>query len=90
MGNSAGRRRALLLALFGVPLVVVTLFVISLSAVTPFAAGAGIGTSPHNAQDEVAALIARIEAPQVPNRQGLDSMTLEEVMQRFRVPGASV
>jgi CubicO group peptidase (beta-lactamase class C family) len=37
-----------------------------------------------------AALIARIEAPQTPNRQGLDALTLDQVMQRFRVPGVSV
>lgn len=40
--------------------------------------------------NDAATLIARIEAPQVPNRQGLDALTLAEVMQRFRVPGASV
>ncbi|MGE0362002.1 MAG: serine hydrolase domain-containing protein [Vicinamibacterales bacterium] len=39
---------------------------------------------------DAAPLIARIEAPQVPNRQGLDGLTLEQVMQRFRVPGVSV
>ena len=37
-----------------------------------------------------AAMIARIESPQMPNRQGLDALTLSEVMRRFRVPGASV
>jgi CubicO group peptidase (beta-lactamase class C family) len=37
-----------------------------------------------------AALIARIEAPQIPNRQGLDGLTLDQVMRRFRVPGVSV
>lgn len=39
---------------------------------------------------DAAAMIARIEAPQVPDRQGLDAMTLEQVMRRFRVPGVSV
>lgn len=39
---------------------------------------------------DAAALIARIEAPQVPDRQGLDALTLEQVMRRFRVPGVSV
>ena len=34
-----------------------------------------------------AAMIARIESPQTPNRQGLDALTLAEVMRRFRVPG---
>ena len=42
------------------------------------------------AQADSAAMIARIEAAQVPNRQGLDAMTLAEVMQKFRVPGVSV
>lgn len=39
---------------------------------------------------DAAAMIARIEAPQVPDRQGLDALTLEQVMQRFHVPGVSV
>ena len=37
-----------------------------------------------------ASIIARIEAPQTPNRQGFDALTLQEVMQRFRVPGVSI
>ena len=37
-----------------------------------------------------AAMIARVEAPQSPDRQGLDALTLAEVMRRFRVPGVSV
>lgn|SRR5574341_194204 len=43
-----------------------------------------------NAQEDPAALIARVEAAQTPNRQGLDALTLHEVMQRFRVPGVSI
>jgi CubicO group peptidase (beta-lactamase class C family) len=39
---------------------------------------------------DVASLVARIEGPQTPNRQGLDALTLAEVMRRFRVPGVSV
>ena len=39
---------------------------------------------------DAAAMIARIEAPQLPDRQGLDAFTLEQVMRRFRVPGVSV
>jgi CubicO group peptidase (beta-lactamase class C family) len=39
---------------------------------------------------DAAAMIARVESPQTPNRQGLDGLTLEEVMRRFRVPGVSV
>jgi len=42
------------------------------------------------AQGEAAAIIARIEARQSPDRQGFDSLTLSEVMQRVRVPGLSV
>lgn len=44
-----------------------------------------------SAQDgDAAGLIARIEAPQSPNRQGYDALTLPELMQRFRVPGVSI
>jgi CubicO group peptidase (beta-lactamase class C family) len=42
------------------------------------------------AQGEAAAFIARIEAAQVPDRQGFDSLTLPQVMQRLRVPGVSI
>ena len=37
-----------------------------------------------------AAMMARIEAAQSPNRNGLDPLTLQQVMERFRVPGVSV
>src|ERR1043165_6296311 len=37
-----------------------------------------------------ASIIARIEASQTPNRQGFDALTLQELMQRFRVPGVSI
>ncbi len=40
--------------------------------------------------DDVALLIARIEAPQSPRQRELDSLSLAEVMERFRVPGVSV
>ena len=46
--------------------------------------------SPVQAQDSVAALIARIEGPQTPYHQGLDGYTLEQVMERFHVPGISI
>jgi CubicO group peptidase (beta-lactamase class C family) len=42
------------------------------------------------AQDDAAPYIARIEAAQSPNRQGLDPFTLSQLMQRFKVPGVSV
>lgn len=41
------------------------------------------------AQDS-SAIIARIEAPQTPDRQGLDGYTLTELMRRFHVPGVSI
>jgi CubicO group peptidase (beta-lactamase class C family) len=49
-------------------------------------------TSPFIAADDStpAAMRARIEAPQSPNRQGLDPLTLQQVMERFHVPGVSV
>jgi CubicO group peptidase (beta-lactamase class C family) len=45
---------------------------------------------PGAASDDPAALIARIEGRQVPNREGFDPFTLEELMKKFRVPGVSV
>jgi CubicO group peptidase (beta-lactamase class C family) len=53
---------------------------------TLVALGAG---APAFAQESSAA-IARIEGRQSPSRQGLDSFTLQEVMQKYRVPGVSV
>jgi CubicO group peptidase (beta-lactamase class C family) len=41
-------------------------------------------------QDGRDALIARIEARQSPNRQGLDPYTIEELMKKFRITGLSV
>jgi CubicO group peptidase (beta-lactamase class C family) len=37
-----------------------------------------------------AAMMARIEAPQSADRQGLDRLTLQQVMEQFHVPGVSV
>jgi CubicO group peptidase (beta-lactamase class C family) len=48
------------------------------------------GVVPAHAQDDTAALIARIEGPQSPNRQGFDSLSIEQLMQRFKVPGVSI
>ena len=66
-----------------IPMTVGALFV--------FAALSLTGTS-HDAalQDGSAPLIARIEARQSPNRQGLDPYTLQELMQKFRITGVSV
>lgn len=62
-----------------------------LSGCARLLAGAGLlVASPVHAQDDPAAFIARIEAPQSPNRQGFDSLTIEQLMQRLRVPGVSI
>ena len=37
-----------------------------------------------------AAMMARIESAQSPDRQGLDRLTLQQVMGQFHVPGVSV
>jgi CubicO group peptidase (beta-lactamase class C family) len=37
-----------------------------------------------------AAMMARIESAQAPNRQGLDPFTLQQLLERFHVPGVSV
>ena len=43
------------------------------------------------AQDgDPASYIARIEGRQSPNRQGWDPYTLQELMERFRIPGVSI
>jgi len=42
------------------------------------------------AQDSSSELIARIEGRQSPNRQGRNPFTLQEVMQKYRVPGVGV
>ncbi len=41
-------------------------------------------------QASVAELMARIEGPQAPNRQGYDPLTIEEIMKKTQVPGVSV
>ena len=51
---------------------------------------AGVSATRPAAQTEQAALIARIEAPQVPDRQGFDGLTLTQVMARLNVPGVSI
>ncbi len=58
------------------------LAVICVLAAAPVFSGAD-ETSP-------AAMMSRIESAQTPNRQGLDSLTLEQVMDRFHVPRVSV
>ena len=41
-------------------------------------------------RDQSAGSLARIEQPQSPSRQGLDPLTLEELMNKYGVPGVSV
>jgi CubicO group peptidase (beta-lactamase class C family) len=50
------------------------------------------GTSAFFAADDTspAAMMARIEGAQSPDRQGLDRLTLQQVMEQFHVPGVSV
>ena len=50
----------------------------------------GEGRTGVGAQDSSSAMIARIEGQQSPNRQGHDGFTLQELMQKYRVPGVSV
>lgn len=42
------------------------------------------------AQISVEGAMARVEAAQIPNRQGLDSLILQEVMDKYHVPGLSI
>ena len=51
---------------------------------------ASLSMIPARAQDDAPALIARIESAQSPNRQGLDSFNLPELMRRLHVPGLSI
>ncbi len=44
----------------------------------------------NEADDSPAAMMARIEGPQSPNRQGHDPFTLTQIMEKYRVPGVSV
>lgn len=49
------------------------------------------GPAAHVREDtSPAAMMARIEGAQIPDRQGFDGFTLEEIMERTRVPGVSV
>lgn len=51
---------------------------------------AGLAPVRPAAQSDAEAMIGRIESAQVPDRQGVDALTLVQVMQRLRVPGVSV
>jgi CubicO group peptidase (beta-lactamase class C family) len=51
---------------------------------------AGVAVTGAAAQDAPSGYIAKIENPQIPDRQGFDSFTVEGLMRRFRVPGMSI
>lgn len=58
--------------------------------VTALAASAiAIPSGPANAE-RITDQIARIEAPQSPNRQGADSLTIPQLLEQFKVPGVSI
>lgn len=57
--------------------------------VTLACAGLLLTTAPL-AQDDATAPFARIEGSQTPNRQGWDPYTLQQLMERFNVPGVSI
>ena len=48
------------------------------------------GAAPLVGQEPTAHFIAAIESAQVPDRQGLDGFTLEELMYELGVPGLSI
>lgn len=69
---------------YAVTLVAVALLAVVLSSDSPGpAAFAAEDTSP-------AAMMSRIEGRQVPDRQGFDGFTLQQLMEKMRVPGVSV
>lgn len=67
-----------------------TRLIAGLTAFTLWTAASDAASAQTDASGDVASLIARIEGPQSPNRQGYDALTLPELMQRFRVPGVSI
>jgi CubicO group peptidase (beta-lactamase class C family) len=61
------------------------------SALLIVACAAAIAPVFHAAEDlSPAAMMARIEGPQSPDRQGLDALTLAQVLERAHVPGVSI
>jgi len=46
--------------------------------------------APTAEETSVAAMMARIEGAQLPDRQGFDNLTLAQLMERFRVPGVGI
>src|SRR5215475_3418963 len=64
--------------------------VVALSVALQSTQNTGSRPEAKSSTDDVAQLIERIEAPQVPNRQGLDGLTLPELMKQFHTPGVSI
>ena len=51
---------------------------------------AGVLPTRAHGEDSGSAMAAQIEGRQSPNRRDLDSLTLQDIMQKYRVPGVSV
>ena len=61
-----------------------------ISATRDLPNGVAAGHVDAAADDSPAAMIAKIEAAQSPNRQGHDPFTLKQIMEKYRVPGVSI
>jgi CubicO group peptidase (beta-lactamase class C family) len=68
---------------YAITLVAVVLFAAAVSSEPAGPSSVAEDTSP-------AAMMTRIEGRQVPDRQGFDGLTLEQLMEKTRVPGVSV
>jgi CubicO group peptidase (beta-lactamase class C family) len=68
----------------------VLLCIAALARTVPFSDHIGNSQPQSENAGDVAQLIQRIEAPQIPNRQGLDGLTLQEVMAKLHTPGVSI
>jgi CubicO group peptidase (beta-lactamase class C family) len=68
---------------YAITLVAVVLFAAAVSSTPAGPSSVAQDTSP-------AAMMTRIEGRQVPDRQGFDGFTLEQLMEKMRVPGVSV
>ena len=68
---------------YAITLVAVVLFAAAVSSTPAGPSSVAQDTSP-------AAMMTRIEGRQVPDRQGFDGFTLEQLMEKLRVPGVSV
>jgi len=66
------------------------LFCAGFTWIMPVSTSAGNVLPQAGGSSDVSQLIRRIEGPQVPNRQGLDGFTLQEVMAKLHTPGVSL